>query len=678
MKPSTTFDRILHGGDYNPDQWSESVWDEDVRLMQQACWNIVTLPVFGWSTLQPDENTFHFGWLDRVIEKLAAADIGLCLATATASVPAWLAEKYPDVLTVGANGQVVPHGGRHIFCPNSPSFRHFSGVLVRAIAERYGHHPALKIWHISNEYGGNNNAGRCYCARCASAFHAWLEERYGSLEVLNRRWDTAFWGKVFTRWTQIQPPFAHGERSIQALMLDYDRFQSQSLLSCYSHEAAILREATPHIPITTNLMGAFKPLDYHAWAKAMDIVGWDCYPQRGAPFAEVAFSHSLMRGLKEGQPWLLMEQTPSQANWQAQSTLKRPGELRLLSFQAVAHGAESVMYFQWRRTRGGNEKFHGAVLEHAGSSEARVFGEVANLGRELQRLGTQTLDGRVQAKVALLFDWENWWAVEYMSGPNRDLKYLPNCQAYFAALHEQGITCDIIAPEAEFSTYSVVIAPVLYMSRPDLASRVETYVASGGTFLTTFLSGVADECDSVHLGGYPGPFRPVCGIWAEEVDALHSAEFNSAVFESPFGEALGALPCGMICERLHLEGARALAVFGADFYAGEPVFTCNQWGSGQAYYLTSFLSGPGLKQVLREVCARAGVEPLLAMVPENIEITCRRSPDGKSLYYVLNHSAQASRVTLPATGYEDLLSGRHCDGSLELVPYGVAILRGLQ
>ena len=318
------------------------------------------------------------------------------------------------------------------------------------------------------------------------------------------------------------------------------------------------------------------------------------------------------------------------------------------------------------------------MLEHAGSSEARVFGEVANLGRELQRLGTQTLGGRVQAKVALVFDWENWWAVEYMSGPNRDLTYLPICQAYFSALHEQGITCDIVAPEADLSTYSVVIAPVLYMARSDLAPRVGAYVASGGTFLTTFLSGVADECDSVYPGGYPGPFRPLCGIWVDEVDALHSAEFNSAVFETPFGEARGALPCGLICERLHLEGARALAVYGADFYAGEPIFTCNQWVNGQAYYLASFLSGPGLQQVLREVCARAGVEPLLAVIPENIEITCRRSPNGESLYYVLNHSGHANRVSLPATGYQDLLTGGHCDGSLELAPYGVAILRGPQ
>ncbi|HEX8464398.1 MAG TPA: beta-galactosidase, partial [Abditibacterium sp.] len=457
MKPSDSFfSHVLHGGDYNPDQWPEAVWDDDVRLMQEAHWNIATLPVFGWVALQSDEETFHFEWLDRVLDKLHEGGIGVCLATATASVPQWLTQKYPEILTVNSQGQRLEHGGRHIFCPNSPQFKRLSTNLVSHLAQRYGAHPALKIWHVGNEYGGNAIGGRCHCDLCQSAFRTWLEARYGDLDTLNARWDTAFWGKTYTNWEQIESPKKVGEETIQALSLDYDRFQSESLLGCYRAEAAILRQATPDVPITTNMMGAFKPLDYCAWAREVDVVSWDCYPRKGASFSEIAFNHALMRGLREGQPWLLMEQTPSQQNWQAQNSLKRPGIMRLWSYQAMAHGAEAVMYFQWRRTRGGIEKFHGAVVEHVGTSQPRVFQEVAQLGLELENLGNQTLGGRVPAKVALLFDWENWWAVEYTSGPTRDLKYVEQCQHYFTALHEQGILCDIVSPDADLSKYEVV------------------------------------------------------------------------------------------------------------------------------------------------------------------------------------------------------------------------------
>jgi beta-galactosidase len=650
------------------------VWDEDVALMRQAGWNIATLPVFGWASLQSDEETFHFEWLDRVLDKLHAGGIGACMATATASVPAWVAEEYPDVLVTGPHGQVIAHGGRHIFCPNSPNFRRLSTALVRKIAERYAAHPALRIWHISNEYGGNNSAGRCYCPRCAKAFQDWLEQRYGTLENLNHRWDTPFWGKVFTRWTQIQPPFEWGERSIQALRLDFDRFQSESLLNCYRAEAAVLREVTPNIPITTNLMGAFKPLDYHAWAREMDIVGWDCYPGKEPAFSDVAFNHALMRGLKEGQPWLLMEQTPSQANWQQHASLKRPGILRLWSYQAVAHGADSVMYFQWRRTRGGNEKFHGAVVEHAGTSETRVFREVAELGRELAELGTHTVGGRVPAKVAILFDWENWWAVEYSSGPNRDLQYVAQCRAYYAALHEQGIVTDVVSPAADLSKYSVVIAPTLYMVKAGIAEKLEDFVQAGGTLLTTFFSGVADECDSVHLGGYPGPLRKLLGIWVEEVDALSPAEKNSVEFVAPFGEAPRSLPCGLICERVHLEGAEELAVFGHDFYAGEPVFTRHQYGEGKAYYLASALDAESLRPVLREICSIAGVLPVVDRLPEGLEIMLRVAPDGTVLWYLLNHSKETLNLPLPPGGYRDLLTGQSVKGEIWLPALQVAIL----
>ncbi len=670
MTDPVIFSHVFHGGDYNPEQSPEAIWDEDVRLMQEAHVNIATLPVFGWVTLQPDEESFAFEWLDTVIGKLWAGGISICLATATASVPAWLDQKYPDVLVVNSAGVRRKHGNRHTFCPNSPNFRRLSTNLTHKLAERYGTHPALQVWHISNEYGTP-----CYCDQCATAFRVWLLERYGSLEEVNRRWCTAFWGHTYTDWSQIETPTLNGERSMQALLIDYDRFQSQSLLNCFKAEAAVLREITPNVPITTNLMGSFKTLDYHSWAKEMDIVSWDHYPGKDAPPANMAFQHSLMRGLKEGNPFMLMEQTPSQQNWQAHNALKRPGIMRLWSYQAMAHGADTVMYFQWRRSRGAQEKYHGAVVEHVGTSAPRVFQEVAALGKELEALGTQTLGGRVAAKVAVLFDWENWWGIEYSSGPSVDLKYVPQCQHYFRALHQLGIPTDVVSPEADLSGYDLVIAPVLYMVKPGIAEKLERFTESGGTFVTTFFSGIVDETDLVHLGGYPGPLRKLLGIWVEEIDALTPQQTNTVVFERPFGDLSGAYPCRLLCDRLHSEGAEVLATYGSDFYAGEPAVTRNHFGKGKALYLATLLDQEALVPLLNRLCTDSGIAPPLGPVPAGIEVMPRVSPSGETLFYVLNHNVTSVALDLGDRSFTDLLTGSTISGITELERYGVMILK---
>ena len=664
------FPAILHGGDYNPEQWPESVWDDDIRLMQLAHVNVATVPVFGWVSLQPDEDTFTFDWLDRAIEKLHAGGIRVCLATTTASVPAWLDRKYPDVLRVDAHGDRAKHGNRHTFCPNSPNFRRLARGLAERLAIRYGSHPAIVAWHVSNEYGNI-----CYCPQCAETFQVWLQNRYGSLDELNRRWYTRFWGHTYTDWSQIDTPTYNGERSMQAILIDYDRFQSQSILDCFCLERDALREHSPSIPITTNLMGPFKPLDYNRWAREMDIVAWDSYPARDATPADIAFNHTLMRGLKEGKPWMLMEQTPSQQNWMAYNSLKKPGVMRLRSYQAVAHGADTVMYFQWRRSRGACEKFHGAVVEHAGRADARVFQEVAKLGQELESLGTRTIGGRVEARAAILFDWEVWWALEYQNGPSIDLKYVDQVRTFFAALHSQGITTDIVSPDADLSGYSLVIAPVLYMVKPGIAEKLETFVENGGVFVTTYFSGIADETDLVFEGGYPGPLRKLLGIWAEEIDILSPQESNTVVFDQAFGEVAGEYPCSHICDLIHLEGAQALASYGQDFYRGRPALTVRRHGAGRAYYLATQVGPDTLAALCRAWIGDAGiVSPLGHRTPPGIETTRRVSPGGETLLYVLNHNKTPVSVSLPEGAFVDLITGRSLAQDLDLAEYGVAIL----
>jgi beta-galactosidase len=390
----------------------------------------------------------------------------------------------------------------------------------------------------------------------------------------------------------------------------------------------------------------------------------------------MAFNHSLMRGLKEGQPFMLMEQTPSQQNWQPYNALKRPGVMRLWSYQAVAHGADTVMYFQWRRSRGACEKYHGGVVEHAGTSEARVFREVAALGKELESLGSQTTGGRVPAKAAVLFDWNNWWAIEYSSGPSVDLKYVPQCRSYFTALFTLGIPTDILSPEMDLSDYSVVIAPVLYMVKPGVAERLTAFVEAGGTLLTTYFSGIADETDLVYPGGYPGPLRKLLGIWAEEIDVLSPQESNRVEFKERFGDLAGSYSCGTLCDRVHPEGARVLARYAEDFYAGEPALTVNRVGKGRAYYLATVLEKDALLGIVRQLCVEAGLQPPLGIQPPSgVEVMPRVSPGGVTLLYVLNHNSFAEHLRLPGGAYRDLLSGKQLKEEAELPPYTVLILK---
>ncbi|WP_020576527.1 beta-galactosidase [Actinopolymorpha alba] len=668
------FGRVLYGADYNPEQWPEEVWDEDMRLMREAHVTTVSVPVFGWVALQPDEDTFTFDWLDAVLDRMAAHGIGASLATATASVPAWVDQRYPDVLVVDEDGVRRRHGNRHTFCPSSPSFRRLSTDLVRAIASRYADHPALQLWHVGNEYGT-----LCYCDLCAQAFRDWLRERHGSLEALNQHWNTAFWGHTFTDWSQIEPPLTKGERAVQALRLDWHRFASDALLGCFRAEAEILREITPRVPVTTNLMGPFFPLDYHRWARELDIVSWDNYPRPHDPPSTVAFNHALMRGLREGQPFLLMEQSPSQQNWQPYNWLKPPGLLRLQSYQAVAQGADSVMYFQWRRSRGGIEKLHGAVVEHHGRKDARVFREVAELGRELAGLGTRTIGGRVPARAAVLFDWPNWWGLRFSSGPSVDLDYLDQSREAYAVLHALGIQTDVISPHADLGAYDLIVAPVLTMVDEAAGAALAERVRGGATFLATAFTGLVDEHDFVHPGGAPGPLRDLLGLTVEETDALPPDRTNALRFTTqlgtlPTGEVL---PSGILCERLFLSGAEPVAVYDLDFYAGEPALTRHSFGAGQAYYLPTLPTGDSLRRLLAAMCAEIGIgSPLAegAAPPAGIEVSRRIGPAGDGVLYLLNHGEFEAEVRLRPGIHTDLLTGETWEGAVSIPSRDVRIL----
>ncbi|MEK4525941.1 MULTISPECIES: beta-galactosidase [Paenibacillus] len=670
---SNKLPKMFYGGDYNPEQWDHETHLEDLRMFQLAGIDIATINVFSWALIQPDEVTYRFEELDQLINRLHENGVYICLATSTAAHPAWMAKKYPDVLRVDADGRKRKFGGRHNSCPNSPTYRKYAEKIADKLAERYKDHPAVLVWHISNEYGGE-----CYCDNCEKAFRVYLKERYQTLEQVNKAWNTNFWGHTFYDWDEIVLPsnlsehWGNNNSTFQGISLDYSRFNSDSMLDCYLLEYNAIKQHIPDSVVTTNLMGFFKQLDYFKWAKYLDIVSWDSYPGLATPVSFTAMAHDLMRGLKDGQPFMLMEQTPSQQNWQPYNSLKRPGVMRLWSYQSVAHGADTIMFFQLRRSIGACEKYHGAVIEHAGHENTRVFREVAELGKELQILGDTTLDASVESKVAIVFDWDNWWAIEKSSGPTVALNYVDQIHKYYAAFFRRNIQVDIISVDTDMSKYDIVLAPVLYMVKPGFAAKLEKYVEAGGTFLTTFFSGIVNENDLVTTGGYPGELRKLLGIWLEEIDALLPEQKNRIVLKETYGDLQGEYGCGMLCDLLHSEGAEVIAEYGDDFYKGMPVVTRNTFGQGEAWYVASDPDERFLDGLLGQLAATKNVESLLE-TPEGVEVSAR-TKDGKPYLFVMNHNATTQSYDLGTAKAHDLLTNRGLSGSVEIEARGVQLL----
>ncbi len=664
--------KMPYGGDYNPEQWRPEVWQEDMRLFNQANIDIVTINVFNWAMLQKDEQTYDFSALDDTVRRVTQNGMQICMANATGAHPAWMARKYPDILRTEWSGMRRKFGGRHNSCPNSPTYQKYSVLLTEKIAERYQDQKNIIAWHVNNEF-----SGRCYCENCEKAFRVWLQKKYGTLDKLNHEWNTSFWGHTFYDWEDIVVPnqqseeFDGGRTVFQGISIDYARFCSDSLLDNYKAEYAAIKKYIPDAQITTNLMGLYKELDYQKWGKYMDFISYDNYPGNGETPAYIAMRHDLMRGLKQGQPYWLMEQTPSVSNWLPNNKLKRPGVMRLWSYQAVAHGADSVMYFQMRRSPGACEKYHGAVIDHVGNANTRVFREVAELGKELDKLGDSILGSRLVKRTAIIFDWDNWWAVEYSAGPNNNLRYTEEIFKYYEALHKLQIPADMISCEDDFSEYDVVIAPLLYMVKPGIAEAIKSYVAAGGRFVTTFFSGYVNENDYVTVGGYPGELKELLGIWVEETDSLPKEEANHFIFEGK------KYPARMLCDLMHLEGAESLSVYEEEFYAGMPVITRNHYGTGEAFYVgtssdESFYMEFLKKKVLHSAELCTAIKSTAGK--ESLEITIREKGD-KYFYFLLNHNSENMVVASPVSGKE-LLTARCYQKNEEITlgAYGVFIL----
>ncbi|RNA68507.1 beta-galactosidase [Alteribacter keqinensis] len=649
---------MLHGADYNPEQWLAypDILEKDIQLMKEAKCNVMSVGIFSWVSLEPEEGHFTFEWMDQVLDRLHENGISVFLATPSGARPAWMSKKYPEVLRVEANRVRNLHGFRHNHCYTSPVYREKVQMMNEKLAERYADHPAVIGWHISNEYGGE-----CHCDLCQDNFRDWLKEKYETLDKLNHAWWTTFWSHTYTDWDQIESPAPHGELMVHGQNLDWKRFVTDRTIDFCRHEISPLKEKDPSIPVTTNFMGIYEGLDYWKFAGHLDVISWDAYPtwhdtqDESMNAASVGFTHDLNRSLKQGQPFMLMESTPSMTNWQDVSKLKKPGMHHLSSLQAVAHGSDTVQYFQWRKSRGSSEKLHGAVLDHYGRSDNRVFQDVKGVGETLEKL-SQVTGTSVQPEVAIIFDWENRWAINDSQGPrNIGIHYERTVQEHYLPFWERGIPVDVVSMDADFSKYKVVVAPMLYMVRAGVGEKIDRFVGDGGTFVTTYLSGIADETDLAFLGGFPGPLRETLGIRSEEIDGLHDGQTNGvAITENSLG-LQGEFESRELCDLIHLEGARSLAEYTGDFYEGRPALTVNHHGKGKAYYIASRNDNQFHDQFTECLVRDAGIERVVDVeLPAGV--TAQVRTDGQTDYvFLMNFTGGEKEIDLNGRGLTSLV-----------------------
>ncbi len=666
-------EKLLHGGDYNPEQWLKrpDILEKDLDMLEKANCNVVTLGVFSWSTLEPEEGIFHFEWLQEIIDKLYKRGISTILGTPSGARPKWMADKYPEVLRVDETGHRNHFGFRHNHCYTSPVYREKVHIMNKKLAEEVAVHPGVILLHISNELGGE-----CHCPLCQEAFRGWLKEKYQTIENLNDRWCTTFWSHTYQNFDQIESPSRIGETQLHGLNLDWKRFVTHQTVDFLRQEVSALREGGSELPVTANLMHFFGGLDYFKLAKEIDVVSWDTYPTwYKKPLIDIAYDngmcHDLMRSLKR-KPFFQMESCPTSTNWQSVSKLKKPGMLFAQSMQAIAHGSEGALYFQIRQSRGASEKFHGAVIDHYGGEDTRVFREVSEVGAALKELkelaGTTT-----RSQVAMIYDWDSQWAMEDSQGPrNKGLHYMEAMLKYYRGFRKQGLNVDLIDMTCDLDAYKILAMPMVYMFKEGFAEKVRTFVENGGILITSYWSGIVDDTDRCYLGGTPHGLMDVLGLRSTEIDGLYDWEENQMVPET--GNQLGLTDtyiCKNLCDLVELRGAKPLMTYGSDFYQGYPCLTVNTFGKGNAWYVAADADekfyADFLGKIVKDSCVSSGISE---EIPDALEITVRERDDVK--YYIYqNYGTQAVKIPVP----DGKVTWIYGNGQEELKVYGLAVAK---
>ncbi|CAL9360227.1 beta-galactosidase [Streptomyces sp. enrichment culture] len=669
--PDTTprgLTRLAFGGDYNPEQWPESVWQEDVRLMREAGVTMVSVGIFSWALLEPSPGTYDFGWLDRLLDLLHEHGVRVDLGTPTVVPPVWFYRAHPEALPVTAEGVRYEFGSRAAVCHSNADYRAAAARITTALAERYGSHPALALWHVHNEYGVPVSA--CYCDSCAAHFRRWLAAAYGTVDAVNEAWGTAFWGQRYTDFEQINPPRLTPATVNPAQALDYKRFADATMRENFRMERDILHRLSPGVPVTTNFMTALSQcdsVDYWAWGREVDLVTNDHYliTDGRRTHVNLAMAADLTRSVAGGAPWLLLEHSTSGVNWQPRNPAKAPGQMARNSLAHVARGSEGAMFFQWRQSRRGAEKFHSAMVPHGGTG-TRVWREVVELGSFVDALA-EIRGTRTDADVAVLWDWHSWWAQTLDWRPSVDHDARERADAFYEALYDRHLTVDFAHPEADVSRYPLVVVPALYLMTEAAGRNLTAYVEGGGTLVVSYFSGIVDEHDAVHEGAYPGPLRDVLGLTVEEFSPLLPGE--RVRITGPDGTELGA---DVWTEFVVPRGADTVLAYADGPAAGLPAVTRHRLGEGTAWYVSTRLGADGLDTLLGRAAADARIAPRPDL-PRDVEVVRRTGESGTYLFAV-NHTGADAKVPLEVPGTE-LLTGERAAGRLAVPAGAVRVVR---
>ncbi|MFH9954652.1 beta-galactosidase [Streptomyces roseolus] len=660
--------RLAFGGDYNPEQWPESVWQEDVRLMREAGVTMVSVGIFSWALLEPEPGRYDFGWLDRVLDLLHANGIRADLGTPTVAPPAWFYRAHPEALPVTPDGVRLAYGSRGAICHSSPAYREAAARITTELARRYAGHPALALWHVHNEYGVPVSA--CYCDGCAAHFRRWLDGAYGSVEAVNEAWGTAFWGQRYGTYEEILPPRTTPTVGNPAQQLDYRRFADATIRENFRAERDILHALSPGIPVTTNFMTALSQcdsIDYWAWGREVDLVTNDHYliTDGRRTHVNLAMAADLTRSVAGGAPWLLLEHSTSGVNWQPRNPAKRAGEMARNSLAHVARGSEGAMFFQWRQSRRGAEKFHSAMVPHGGT-DTRIWREVVALGAGLGAL-EEIRGSRTVPDVAMLWDWQSWWAQELEWRPNEAHDARERADGFYEALYDRHLTVDFAHPEADLSAYPLVVVPALYLMTEAAGQNLREYVENGGTLVVSYFSGIVDEHDAVHPGAYPGALRDVLGLTVDEWSPL--LDHQRVRLAGPGGAALTG---DVWTEFVRPRGAETVWTYADGPAAGGPAVTRHRLGRGTAWYVSTRLDAASLDAIVAAAAEDAGI-PSRPSLPRDVEVVRRAGAHGHYVF-VLNHTDAEAKVPLDGPGTE-LLADGEVTGTLTVPAGGVRVVR---
>jgi len=663
--------KVFHYGcDYYLEQWPESRWAEDARLMHEAGFNVVRLGEFAWAKMEPTERHYNWGWLDRAIGILAEHSIKVVLGTPTAAPPPWLTTAHPEILPRDKHRRVRHPGSRRHYCPNSPIYRDYTRRIVTALAERYGRDERVIGWQTDNEFGcrGTNV---CYCGTCATRFREWLQDRYGSLKALNRAWGSVFWSALYGDWDEVPLPWDTPMQHNPSHLLDFLRFGSDSITEYQQIQIDILRSLAPGQFITHNHMPFHaRDLDCYDIAAPLDFVSWDNYHFDGATPAIVAATHDLYWGMKRRNYWII-EQQVSHVNWTLYNPTFRPGDLGLKVWQSIAHGADGIVYFRWRAATLGAELYHSGLLDHGGRP-TRGYVEAKEIGQMLPRLAPLLRDGIPKSEVAFLHDYPSRWSLD-LQPHNHDLAddeaFRRAFMGPYEALWARNVPVRVLAARGDddLSAYKMVIVPAINLLGQENAERLAAYVQSGGTLAVTARSGFKDESGQVP-GPVPGHLAGLLGVTVEEIDSQPAEHVNRVQF---VGGPVGTVPVRHWFEVLQPTSAQPLAIYESDYYAGRPAATIRKVEQGRAVYVGVLADADFYGALFDWLLPLLDVESLLD-TPPGVEASARTGPAGQVLF-LLNHSDVPAAVSIPEVCL-DALTGERASGQLRLEPRGVQIL----